>query len=150
MNNSFLYDGHEVIKVRLSTSFLIRSKCIYCKSGPSVYFYIQNPILWFNHRKVLERIEFLKRNVKRFGGSHFLKFDPKYFIYNSHFNQSINFKGYNPKLHRTRGNYAISITEYLQCNCGRMSWAFSEKSIQNRDDILSRKSRFKFPNKFDF
>lgn len=141
----------DIIRVRLSTPFLVRTKCKFCNGLPTIYYYVQNPSLWFDPRRVTDQLEFVKKYVKRMGSSHYLYDDPKYFTGEATFGHQVTYKGYRPKLHRTRGvSPHLDIIEHLTCECGRANWAFTEKSVQNRPEIMARKARHRFPQKFEF
>lgn len=141
----------EFITVRLSTPFLARSKCKFCDGAPLIYYYVRNPTLWYNPRRVTNQLQMVKKYVKRLGMNHFMFDDPKYFTETAIFGHTPSYKGYNPKLHRTRGaNPTFDIIEFLTCECGLATWAFTEKAVKHRPEIMNRKSRHNFPHKFEF
>lgn len=138
----------ELISVRLSTPFLARTKCVYCGGPPTTYYYARNTTLWNNPRRVTDQLSFVKKFVKRMSSDHYYIGDPKHFKSAAYFSHSVNYKGYRPRLHRTIGsNPVFDATEYLACDCGQARWAFSEKAILGRSEILLRKSRSCFPHK---
>src|SRR6185295_5165483 len=125
-------DKQEFIKVRLSTPFLVRTKCKYCGSSPSFYWYTRNPAMWFSPRKEIEYLDLFKGLFKRFNFDFYLIEEPKYFTKTSAFNYAP-LNSYRPRLHRTRGtNPVFDKTEYLSCDCGRATWAFAQKSNDQR------------------
>lgn len=139
----------EIIKVSVSSTFVSRSRCRKCTTTPSIYFYSRNPISWYDPNRAKSVFEFVKKYCKRLCPEDY-KFDD--FVYSSkigYYNHPVNYKGYKPKLHRTRGvNPIFDMVEYLTCECGHTIWAFSEKSVSNRPEISQRKAKYKHNNKF--
>jgi hypothetical protein len=145
----------ETIKVSLSETFMVRSRCKHCGELPSVYFYFKNPILFEDVNEVKHVFNFIRKYINRMCEDFYLMENPSNFIHMSFFGFKLNFKGFNPKLHKTRTpwfNYKqeLEITEFLGCECGKTSWAFSDKTTRRRPEIVLRKSRYKYPKKFDF
>ncbi len=141
-------DKQEFIKVRLSTPFLVRTKCKYCGGAPSFYWYTRNSTMWFNPRKEVEYLDAFKRLFRRFNFDFYLFEEPKYFTKTTAFNYTP-LNSYRPRLHRTRGtNPVFDKTEYLSCDCGRATWAFAQKAGDQRLEKKHRRSRHCFPNEF--
>lgn len=137
----------EFIKIRLSTPFLVRTKCKYCGSAPSFYWYNRNPTMWFSPRKEVEYFDLFKNLFPKFNFDFYLAEEPKYFTRMSTFTYQAG--SYRPRLHRTRGtNPVFDRTEYLSCDCGRATWAFSQKSADQRLEKKHRRARYCFPTKF--
>lgn len=150
MNRSDRHFKPEIIKVRLSTPFLARTKCKFCNGSPSVYYYTYNPKLHNGPDWLQKFFAITTGHIKRLTTDWYLDTDPKYYSSVNVFFQGTAFKKYNSKIHHTRGidvdNY---IAEYLTCDCGKATWAFAEKAILKRPEIAQRKSRYKFPHKFE-
>lgn len=141
----------EIIRINLSTPFLTRSRCKSCAGFPTIFFYIKNPTLWYSPRRRTDLFVKLTKHIKRMCNNYHIFFDPKYYSGVSNFGHTPNYKGYKPNLHRTRGTSPVqNIVEFLMCNCGATSWAFTDKAAQNHPEITCRKARYKFPNKFEF
>jgi hypothetical protein len=141
----------EIIRVSLSTPFLVKSRCKHCASLPSHYYYIRNATMWFNPRVVIDRFKSNLKYFKKMTTDHYMIDDPKYFHDMSNFTHAVTYKGYRPRLHRTRGSSATQdVVEFLMCECGKTSWGFSDKAIKNRPEIVNKKSRRRFPQKFEF
>lgn len=141
----------EVIRVRLSSPFLARTKCKYCGGAPSIYFYVKNATLWVNPRKMVELFDVIRPYIRRMGADHYLWDDPKYFTSISTFEFPLTLNKYRPRIHRTRGAKSTAdVVEFLTCDCARSNWAFSDKAVENRREINQRKARYRFPHKFEY
>lgn len=141
----------EIIRVNFSTPFIVKSRCKHCAGFPSHYYYIRNPTMWYNVRTVTDRSRKAISHLKRMASDHYLIDDPKYFKNMSNFTHTTTYKGYRPRLHRTRGSRQTQdIIEFLMCECGKTSWGFSDKAIKGRPEILNRKARYRYPQKFEF
>lgn len=141
----------EIVRVNLSTPFLVRSRCKFCAGLPTHYYYIRNATMWYNPRKPIDHFKQMTKYVKRMCSDHYLMEEPKYFVEMASFSHPVSYKGYRPRLHRTRGSSATQdVVEFLMCDCGRSSWAFSDKAVKYRPEIVARKARYRFPQKFEF
>jgi hypothetical protein len=137
----------ELIKVRVSTPFMVRTKCKYCGGAPSFYWYTRNPTVWFNPRKEIEYYDLFKNLFRRFSFDFYLAEEPKYFTKMGTFKYAVN--SYRPRLHRARGtNPVFDKVEYLSCDCGRATWAFAQKAGDQRLEKRHRRARYCFPNEF--
>ena len=145
----------EIVKINLSETFMVRSRCKLCGDFPSIYYYVKNPLLWSDPHKVKEIFSFIKKYVHRMCSDFYLMENPSNFYYVGYFGFKVSFKGYNPKLHHTRTPWSYykqetEITEFLTCECGRTAWAFSDKTVKFRPEIIFKRARYKYPNKFVF
>lgn len=136
------------MKINISDSFIFRTKCNKCFSGPIFYFYEKNPVLWYNPNKIRNLFSFIRKNYKRqqkdnYKTNNFI--DSKSLDL---YNHSVNYKGYNPKLHKNKGiNSVVNIIESLTCLCGSTIWKITtDKMIKSRPEIFNRKSK-KYINK---
>lgn len=144
MKTTFDFTKMEVIKVNYSSPFLIKSRCKKCHSLPSIYYYIHNRYLALNCRRS-------PRKVKRMCANYYLLVAPANISDIGDLVFTPLFKGCYPTLQRTRGHKNnTNMTEYLMCDCGETSWAFSDKAIRNRPEIANRKGRHLYPQKFEF
>jgi len=141
----------KAVKVNLSSSFLSRACCIKCGSRPKYYFYSRNPIMWYDPYKNRELFDFVKKYMNRMSPEDYVLNDFVSANKIGYYNHPVPYKGYKPKLHRTRGtNPVFDLVEHLTCECGASVWSFAEKSISNKPEIFQRKSRYKHKNKFTF
>lgn len=110
-------------KINISSTFLVRSKCKFCLSGPvSFYFSIMPP-------KLLQPIPF---------NNGYLPSRATHLIYNH---------GYSPKIHMSRNTIPDDISEMVCCKCHETRWKInflSHKSL--RPEILHRKGKFNYPS----
>lgn len=141
---------NDIIRIRLSSPFMVRAACKYCSGGPLIYYYIRNSTNWFDPRKAIGQLAFLRNLARQITTAHIFS-EPKDYNVISYFSLGVGYTQYRPKLHRTRGSsFTLDIVEFLTCDCMKTTWAFNQKSIQNRPEISNRKSRFNFPKKIDF
>lgn len=125
--------------LKYSTTFKQRCVCKWCNGGPTEYYFTRNPQVYKNHRFTLDQFKYIQTNVKRLCEDYYLGGDPAKTTNLSDFKFSSSFKGFNPKVHRTRGyNPRSNVTEILTCECGRTSWAFNYKSTEDRKEITMR------------
>lgn len=136
----------EIIRVRLSMPVLVRARCIHCGGFPTQLYYMRNNSLYVTPPRRGTRMG--KRRYRMSTGHP--SDSPKYFTMNQS-SHSTMYKSYRPKLHRTRGSSSSSeFIEYLTCDCFATKWAFAEKSVVNRPEIMNRKARNFFPHKFEY
>jgi hypothetical protein len=155
MSITFKTYKSEIVRVNLSETFMVRSRCKSCGELPSMYYYFKNPVLFDDVNEVRHIFGFIKKYISRMCDDFYLIENPSSFKHMSYFGFRLNFKGYNPKLHKTRTPWVqykqeLEITEFLTCECGKTSWAFSDKTIKLRPEIIFKKARYKYPKKFDF
>jgi hypothetical protein len=144
----------EIVKVNLSETFMVRSRCKECGKFPSIYYYVKNPPLSIGPTKMKETFSFIKKYVSRMCSDFYLMDSPKSFHTINYFGFQTHFKSYRPKLMKTRSpwNYQPNpeMVEFLTCECGGTTWAFAAKTNRFRAEIIFRKARYKYPQKFEF
>lgn len=140
----------EHFHIKLSTTFIARAKCKYCNDFSSFSYRIRNPPL---HRSVgvaIKKFEYIRDSVKRMCDDYYMEFSPKVFTSAATFSHDVNYKGYNPKLHRTKFfKKDLNFTEYVYCKCGMTSWAFNYKSTEKQLQSKKRSNRV-YPKKFTY
>jgi hypothetical protein len=150
MNRTVISSKPEIHRVRLSSPFMVRSRCKFCMGSPIIYYYIRNPTLWFNPRKAMDRMSFIKKLLQHLRSLGFLN-EPKHCHSAAELSHDVSWAKYRPRLHRTKGSSAIfDVVEFVTCDCMQTTWAYSDEAIQNRPEINHRKSRYRFPTKFEF
>lgn len=152
MKNNFKMPKAEDIKVSISSAFIMRARCKYCGDVPTTYFWISNSPLDKDVLEMINEAKFDKNYIKRMGGDWYLYNEPKAFLNNGYFSFTLYGKSYSPKLHKSIGNtYDIksrdNITEMLGCECGKSFWAFNNKSVKNKPEIVNRKGRYGYNQK---
>jgi hypothetical protein len=142
--------GPKFVGVNLSTTFLIRTKCKFCATGPVHYFTGKTTIKWLSPHKAKGNYKFYFKFIKRVNYDYYLDEAPKKYTSMSPFTHTPAYKGYNPALHKKRGVSAINdFVEYLCCDCGRSKWVFSQKATKQRPEIVNRKAKNNYPVKFE-
>ena len=141
----------EVVRINLSTPFITRTRCKHCGELPAIYYYIYNTTLWGSPVSIQKMFAMISKRVTRMGTSHYLKDNPSDYSGLSNFSQGTGFRRYIPRLRHTRGiNQDFDVTEYLMCPCAKSMYAFTQKSVKGRPEIINRKSRKCYPKKFLF
>lgn len=139
----------DIIRVRLSSSFMIRTKCKHCQTGPTDYYIERAGIPWKEHNSVRNTFNIIKRFWNRLASDYYLGEQPSSFNNLSMFNHTPSYKGFRPRAHRNRGVHAkLECIERVCCACGLTNWAFYEKGATNRPEISQRKARYRYPQKF--
>ena len=140
----------EIIRVKLSSTFMVRTKCTHCMGGPTYYYYLRNPTMWMNPRKSMDQRGFLTALLKSLGAHHMYD-EPRFYTSASMLAHDVMYAKYRPRLHRTRGSSAgQDLVECLTCDCMKTCWYFANKAVAKRPEIVNRKSDRYYPNKFEF
>jgi hypothetical protein len=141
----------KTISISLSSSFMAKARCKKCGGHPTVYYAMFRPGVWSDvvgYRKFSPRS---RRWVRRMCSSWYKEYSPKEFHDVFEFTFRLDYKNYNPLLHRTRGSDVIgrdNIIECLSCECGQTSWAFNQESVKRRLEIVNRKGKYAYPQRF--
>lgn len=141
----------ELIEVNISASFIARARCKYCGTPPSLYLYSRNPYLYADIGQKQFTSAFAKKWIKRICGDWYLQEEPSSFTEVNSF-QTIYRDYFTPTLQRTRGNPSDrdNLMEMICCECGKTAWHFKNKSIKNKPEIINRKGKYNYPQKFSW
>jgi hypothetical protein len=141
----------EIIRVNLSNSFTTRTRCLKCGAEPTIYFYSFKPYLFEDHRHASSLIEYVRKRFKRVQLDWYLEARPKDFTGIVSFSHLVNYKGFNPKLFKSKGiDQDNNIVQFIACWSGCTVWAFSDKASENRREITQRRARYNHPTKYSF
>jgi len=143
----------EVVRINISSTFLQRARCSECGKGPTFYYASMQPFKWKEIKHFLIYSKFSKRWVKRMVTNWYQDFSPRYFRKLGDFSFALEGKSYNPVLHNAHGANVKdrdNVIEYVGCDCGSTVWAFNDKSTKKRPEVINRKGRYKYPQKFVF
>jgi hypothetical protein len=144
-------DREETFKVKLSSPFLVRTRCKYCGSLPVDYFRMGGNRHFKDFRDFLNIFSWVPKHNKRLCSDFYLMDDPSSFYVMSNFSYSVPYKAYNPSIHHKRGiRPTRDINECLVCECGRTYWVFKQQAVMKRPEIVNRKSNREFPQKFKY
>jgi hypothetical protein len=149
------YDPHyraELIRINISSTFMVRARCIECGSAPTYYYQVRRPYLFFDVRHMGVTSQWLRRWVKRMTEDWYLDDQPRHFHDLKEFSFRLDDKHYLPTLHRARGltRDKDNSIEFVGCECTRTVWAFNQKSAQNRPEITNRKGKYTYPHRFEY
>jgi hypothetical protein len=145
------WENYQSVRVNLSSSFIAKSRCKFCATGPQNYFISKLVTKWYDHSFIKERAAAYLKRLRRMNFDFYLDSSPKHFKSVKFLIHTVFYKGYDPVLHKNRGVPAVAnYMEYLACHCGRTQWAFVQKSAAARPEIIQRKSRNKYPRQFGY
>ena len=131
-------------QINLSHSFMAKNRCRSCGSIPTHYYNTKFPGFSNEPRH--------KTNWKIVIQNDFTSQAPPssyIFLYNaSSFAHVPNYKGYNPRLHRT-DSVSTNMREYVICDCGNTKWAFSDM-YSIAPEKISRRAKSFYPHKLKY
>lgn len=139
----------EITKINLSTTFPARARCKYCTEVPTLHYSIREPFLWFDPNRVIRSawIEYIRKYLSKFVNDFYIIEEPKNIKTSTIFSYKPDNK-YDPKIHKNKGVMSVdNRVEFLTCECGKSVWAFTDKSVVNRPEIVNRKARSTFTKK---
>lgn len=140
----------QVMRINLSSTFVIKNKCTECNKHPDEYYWIQLPPYYYDVRSSQAVFDWIKKYIKRMVSSWYTKHEPRHFKTIRDFNFFWMEKSYKPSIHQHLNlEETDHVIEYLACPCGRTVWAFNQKDAEHRPEIKNRKARYSYPNKFD-
>lgn len=150
--NRFDSDKVKIIRVSISSAFMARARCKFCKGTP-VYYY------GCYKQHMFEQVQryrlFTPRNwrwIKRMCSSWYKEYEPRTFDDTFEFTFRLDYKNYRPTLHRARGaecGQRENILECVCCECSRTVWVFNQESTKRRKEITNRKGKYAYPQKFE-
>jgi hypothetical protein len=131
--------------VKLSTPFLLKSKCRNCGTSGLYYYIIRNGAFFISPEGSKLISEIYQRFTKRMCSDYYLMDSPSKYRSNSFFNYSKSHKGYNPKIYKNLNVKSNNNNvEIFSCECGKTQWAFGNTNDDNRPEICNRKSNRAF------
>jgi hypothetical protein len=139
----------QVIKINISSTFVIKNKCLECDKRPAAYY--RRVMLPYGRTPRDDEwlIEFYQKHMRRMTRSWYLNRDPKTLTSLKEFSFTLNGKSFKPgSHHKLDTGYTNRITDYLVCPCGKTMWAFNQTSGEDRPEIKNRKGRYSYPRKF--
>lgn len=136
----------EKILINVSSTFLPRARCKKCFSPPinssNTHFFVKEPSFGLSPNDHLSRIKYMQNITNRFCESYYLYYSPSAYISTSTFNYALRYKGYQSRLHKNIGTSLHNeLVEFLTCKCGRTTWSFKQKCIENKPEIKNRKGK---------
>lgn len=140
----------DVIHVNVSSTFVIRAKCRHCHGGPKYYWNVRTKTFHGSINIMRSRFASAMKNNDRICSDFYMGYQPRVYHGINSFSFQIDFNKYPARLHKNKGVPSYERTEMLECECGKTLWAFNEKSAKNRPEISQRKSRYKYPQGFQY
>lgn len=141
-----------VVRVNLSSTFVMKNKCPFCHKSASEYYWVNLPPYYYDPKSSQEVFNWLKKYIKSITPSHsrYFKMQPRHFKSLKELSVYWSEKSYKAALHQ-KLNVELTdhVIEYLGCPCGRTLWAFNQKDAEERPEIKNRKARYKYPQKFE-
>jgi hypothetical protein len=150
MTQTILQWKPQVVRINISSTFVIKNKCVECNKQPDEYYWVNLAPYYYDVRSAQWLFDWYKKYVKRMTGSWYMKRAPKHFHLIRDFNFYWTEKSFKPALHHKLNVEATDhVIEYLACPCGRTVWAFNQKDGEERPEIKHRKGRYGYPQKFE-
>lgn len=144
----------EIIRINISSTFMMRARCRTCNGLPNYYYQVRNPFLYKDPYVQIKGSQWLRSLVKRMTSNWYLKYAPKDFLNINGFSFVLDGKHYSPTLHRIRNSdsysYKDNIIEFVGCSCGTTIWAFNQKANKDRPEVVNRKGRYSYSPKFKY
>ena len=141
---------NNLIKISMSSLFPLKNRCKFCMSMPKYYYSIRPSGVFQDHEIIQFINNWIVSNIKRMCHDFYLTEMPKNFPNNRSFGHVVDYKGFNPRLHRSSKNCNNTIIDHLSCECGKTSWAFNQTGSKNKPEISQRKARITYSTKFHF
>ena len=141
----------KTIGISLSSSFMARARCKFCTKPPSAYYACFKPNLWADATTYRRFSPRSTRWIRRMTSSWYKEFAPKEFHDIYEFTFRMDYKSYRPLLHRAVGadvSGRDNVIDCVSCECGRTIWAFNQTSNQKRLEVISRKGKYTYPQRF--
>lgn len=141
----------ETIRINISSTFMARGRCKFCKSGPEYYYGCFKPHMWSDIKYYKNFTARNKQWIRRMCSSWYKEFEPRTFDSNYEFAFRLEYYSLRPTVFRAHGapmSQRSNVVECLACECGRTVWAFNQKSTKNRPEITNRKGKYGYPKKF--
>jgi len=135
-------------QINLSHSFGAKNRCRKCGKHPTKYYNANLPAFARNPRDKTNVVNWLSKNTKRLMLDFYLRDDPSKFKSVSTFSHPVDYKGYNPRLHRTT-SASTNMREYMVCECGMSVWVFSDMYTIAPEKV-HRRSREHYPIKLKY
>lgn len=143
-------NNKKFVNVNLSSSFVVRARCKKCSEVPKYYYYSRLPINWFTPNKNFEIKNSYRKYYKRMCSDSYQSEYPSNHLFKlGYLSWHPPEKGYNPRLHITKGSYPMEFIEILTCSCGGTSWYFLSPNPFKKE-VLFRKAMKNFPFKFAY
>lgn len=140
----------EVIRVNLSSSFMVRARCKYCQSGPAEYS-IENSLKPIkDHYQIRSRFSIAKKFYYKINYDYLLDTNPSSYTNLTLFKHTPSYKGAHTHAFRSMIFDKSECVEKLWCECGLTQWAFNDKGTKYRREISQRKARYRYPHRFDY
>lgn len=129
------------IKINLSCTALIKSRCKYCKSVPMYYYYMMKQISFPDVNDANEIQSWLREQIKNMSTVFFPMESPRNFLTLRSFSQKTSYKKYDPRIHKNYGYDATqsNVVDRITCSCGQTSWAFNQTNARTNPSIKQRK-----------
>lgn len=142
----------DFIKVNLSSTFPLKSRCKYCSSDPKHYYLARTISAFQDHEVIIYINMWIASNHKRMCKDYYLAEMPRNYNVISNFGHSVDYKGYSPRYHRNSKYHNLhanlNMIDYVTCRCGKTRWAFNDTVARYKRETIQRKSRVLFKTKY--
>lgn len=141
----------EIIKIKLSSTFVCKANCKYCGNKPQYYSYVRDKFLFKDQGYTKSIYLDVVKSIQRLSSDWIYYGDPGIYTRMSDLTFKPNQTKYNPRTHSShKNNPMYSILEFLSCECGKTSWCFNQKASVKKMEISNRKSKNFHKNTFTY
>jgi hypothetical protein len=126
------------IGVNISSSFLYRTRCKFCSSGPSLYFAVCKGI--YTREPARDKNAW---NDPSIFNDWYIASEPRAHTNanNFAFNSDMSF---NATMHRTRDSGGHDMINVAVCECGKTEWRFTGKLSSQKPAIVNRRGKYTY------
>lgn len=136
-------------KVLIGPTFMVRTICRHCGSGPQYCYYLMNPSVHHDPRvrlKMSDSILSWEHDHLKIGYTKYTKARNTGKISRSSF--PLDYMRHRPTLSRsTLKNGFTNFVDIVNCTCMRTSWLFNQIGANGRPEIINRTGRYGYPQK---
>jgi hypothetical protein len=130
--------SNKIIKIKLSSTFLARTKCVQCKNN-GIYLCIKLPQAFKDNRNDYY-FNLVKKHTKDLSS-----IVDELFSGISDLSHRTDYKNFNPRIHKSYKYDNDTYVEMICCACGKLVWAFSQKMFEKKNDVILRKYNDTYP-----
>jgi hypothetical protein len=140
------------IRINISSSFRVRTCCKHCQGKPSFIYHIPLSFVWKDVADYLAESEYGRTFFTTLPRFVLMRIEPRLFNGITEFNLILDDKSFSPRAHYTKpmlmtkkpGQF-VPLTEILSCKCGATTWAFNQRSVIFRPEVVMRKGKYCYP-----
>lgn len=140
------------IRINISSSFRIRTCCKHCLGKPAFIYHLPLSFVWKDVSDYLADSEYGRKFFTTSSPWNLMRHEPRLFNGITEFNLILDDKGFLPRVHYMKSilitkkhEHYATVIEIFSCKCGGTTWAFNQRSVIFRPEIVMRKGKYSFP-----